>query len=233
MLGKIVWARRALRSFKKLQSIPPYKYITINSLKQYLTPPPALYEAVGPCPNPPQSKEANEWASRLKNIIQQINEEGLANTKTFRSMIRPSATPHQVRKACRSYFKNLFKISEINPLHDRPWLRLEIWNKYHRAIQQLKGLKQLSETISIDELNYQFQNAKTTSSPGPDNIEYGFFKALGPKGAELVLNAFNSILNGAPFPEEAKNMEIMMIHKGGDPSILSIALLKPTVKIKK
>lgn len=63
--------------------------------------------------------------------------------------------------------------------------------------------------------------AKTSSAPGPDMIEFGIFKHLDEQGQKIHMDVLNTILDGHDIPEGLKQMEIFMIHKGGDPANLN------------
>ena len=87
----------------------------------------------------------------------------------------------------------------------------------------------------MKELENLIKNTKNNSAPGLDGITYESLKILPERGICLLLNLINCILTLHDTPASLKQMEMIILHKNGDPMKLEnyrgIALLNVPFKM--
>lgn len=71
--------------------------------------------------------------------------------------------------------------------------------------------------LSLVSLRSLLQGAKKDSSTGPEGVNLWLLSQLNDEWLGVVLEAANTVLEGAALPERWNSVEIILLHKGGDP----------------
>ncbi|CAL8100782.1 unnamed protein product [Orchesella dallaii] len=76
----------------------------------------------------------------------------------------------------------------------------------------------IDQEISLEEINTARKKLKINKSPGLDGIRNEFLKSLPPQFVNRLKLLFNSIQAKECVPEDLVDIEVVMLHKKGDPS---------------
>jgi exonuclease III len=125
------------------------------------------------------------------------------------------------------------------------YINMETWvsflrNKYHDVVAELKFFQDarhpfLDREIDIVEFEKALKNSKSRKSPGLDNVQVEFYKALPPDWKNYMLELFNKIMNSENIPAEWGKIKMFFLYKKGDKTdprnYRGIALINSLVKI--
>ena len=76
----------------------------------------------------------------------------------------------------------------------------------------------LTYPITKEEMEYQLRRLPYDSSPGPDGIDYSFWKSISQEGKEALCKLYNICLSNERVPSSWKESNTILIYKKGDPN---------------
>jgi exonuclease III len=110
------------------------------------------------------------------------------------------------------------------PIRDS--IDLENWeafliSRYSLAIADNKIVQDalhpfLDRKIDMNELSIAIKFSKNNKSPGPDGIQYEFYKALPLVWKKYLLDLFNKVIESENIPAEWSKIKMLFIYKKGD-----------------
>jgi len=91
--------------------------------------------------------------------------------------------------------------------------------------------KDLDSPFTISEPNLAVNNAKATSAPGLDQIDYNVITSFLSEYNHILLQIYNHILEEGSFPSQWKQSLVVLISKPENAGVRPISLLSCFLKI--
>lgn len=153
---------------------------------------------------------------------------------TLKTNDTPTSNQAEINQIIEDFYSNLYKNQSLNPnIKIKPWLRTNHINSVKK--QMLNIQHNLTQNISLEELQSTLEKFHKNKAPGPDTIPYEILQNLNKTNLIIILHLFNLILTDETIPKNWKQSTTVLIFKNDDKTNISnyrpITLLNTLYKV--